>query len=166
MTTDPQQHSASIEVLLQDNTIPDATKAFLVEQERAVSAMQKQLDGMKRASEESEQKAEKLARENTIRAELARHSFPNQYAHDLVLKDLEKRASRLTNGALYIDGYLSLADAAKSSAEAFLGASRPTNSGSKPGPTMDDIRPGMSREEKARIGQHIAEVAGLRRAPR
>lgn len=150
-----------------------AYKAELEEERRKRESMEKRLNELVEENRRSKAKAESMERETVIRSELQRLGVAKL---DLAFKAVKDDIHRESDGSLqarsgegpmpvqeflrkFVDENPELLPARN------LGGSGTTNAGrgsqTSPGIDLDSIRPGMNKEEMARVRREIARVAGL-----
>ncbi len=150
-----------------------AYKAELEEERRKRESMEKRLNELVDENRRSKAKAESMERESLIRNELQRLGVAKL---DLAFRAVKDDIHRDNDGSLHgrgTDGNVSLQEFLRKFVDENpellparnLGGSGTSSGGrgsqSSPGIDLDSIRPGMSKEDLARVRKEIARVAGL-----
>lgn len=149
-----------------------AYKAELEDERRKRESMEKRLNELVEENRRTKAKAETMERETHIRTELQRLGVAKV---DLAFKAVKDEIHREADGSLlarsaegplpvqeflrkFVDENPELLPARNLGGS---GTSTGRNSQSTPGVDLDMIRPGMSKEDLARVRKEIARVAGL-----
>lgn len=150
-----------------------AYKAELEEERRKRESMEKRLNELVEENRRSKAKAETMERETLIKGELQRLGVAKL---DLAFKAVKDEIHRESDGTLQARGKEGLMpvqeflrkfvdDNPELLPARNLGGSGTSSTGrtaqSSPGIDLDSIRPGMSKEDLARVRREIARVAGL-----
>lgn len=150
-----------------------AYKAELEEERRKRESMEKRLNELVEENRRSKAKAETMERETLIKGELQRLGVAKL---DLAFKAVKDEIQRESDGTLQArgkEGLMPLQEFLRKFVDENpellparnLGGSGTSSTGrntqSSPGIDLDSIRPGMSKEDLARVRREIARVAGL-----
>jgi hypothetical protein len=150
-----------------------AYKAELEEERRKRESMEKRLNELVEENRRSKAKAETMERETLIRSELQRLGVAKV---DLAFKAVKDDIHREQDGTLHarsVEGPIPVQEFLRKFVDENpellparnLGGSGTASSGrgsqTSPGIDLDSIRPGMNKEEMARVRKEIARVAGL-----
>lgn len=150
-----------------------AYKAELEEERRKRESMEKRLNELVEENRRTKAKAETMERETLIRGELQRLGVAKL---DLAFKAVRDDIHREADGSLHgrnLEGLVPVQEFLRKFVDdnpellpaRNLGGSGTSSSSrtsqSSPGIDLDAIRPGMSKEELARVRKEIARVAGL-----
>jgi hypothetical protein len=150
-----------------------AYKAELEEERRKRESMEKRLNELVEENRRSKAKAETMERETLIKGELQRLGVAKL---DLAFKAVKDEIQRESDGTLQARGKEGLMpvqeflrkfvdDNPELLPARNLGGSGTSSTGrtsqNSPGIDLDSIRPGMSKEDLARVRREIARVAGL-----
>jgi hypothetical protein len=158
---------------VQSKKTEPAYKAELEEERRKRESMEKRLNELVEENRRSKARAETMERETLIRGELQRLGVAKvDLAFKAVKDDIHREAdgtllARGTEGTVPVQEFLRkfVDDNPELLPARNLGGSGTSSSGrnsqSSPGIDLDSIRPGMSKEELARVRREIARVAGL-----
>jgi len=158
---------------VQSKRTEPAYKAELEEERRKRESMEKRLNELVEENRRTKAKAETMERETVIRGELQRLGVAKL---DLAFKAVKDDIHREADGSLqgrnheglvpvqeflrkFVDENPELLPARNLGGSGTSSSSR--NSQNSPGIDLDAIRPGMSKEELARVRKEIARVAGL-----
>lgn len=158
---------------VQSKRTEPAYKAELEDERRKRESMEKRLNELVEENRRTKAKAETMERETMIRSELQRLGVAKvDLAFKAVKDDIHRDADgslqgRGAEGAVPVQEFLrKFVDENPELLPARnLGGSGTTSSGrgaqNSPGIDLDSIRPGMSKEDMARVRREIARVAGL-----
>lgn len=158
---------------VQSKKTEPAYKAELEEERRKRESMEKRLNELVEENRRTKARAETMERETLIRGELQRLGVAKvDLAFKAVKDDIHREAdgtllARGTEGTVPVQEFLRkfVDDNPELLPARNLGGSGTSSSGrgsqSSPGIDLDSIRPGMSKEELARVRREIARVAGL-----
>ncbi len=158
---------------VQSKRTEPAYKAELEEERRKRESMEKRLNELVDENRRSKARAESMERETVIRNELQRLGVSKV---DLAFKAVKDDIHRENDGSLqargaegnvsvqeflrkFVDDNPELLPARNLGGSGTSSAGRGTQS--SPGIDLDSIRPGMSKEDLARVRREIARVAGL-----
>jgi hypothetical protein len=158
---------------VQSKRTEPAYKAELEEERRKRESMEKRLNELVDENRRTKAKAESMERESLIRNELQRLGVAKV---DLAFKAVKDDIHRESDGSLHgrgTDGNVPVQEFLRKFVDENpellparnLGGSGTSSGGrsaqSSPGIDLDSIRPGMSKEDLARVRKEIARVAGL-----
>ncbi len=150
-----------------------AYKAELEDERRKRESMEKRLNELVEENRRTKAKAETMERETMIRGELQKLGVAKV---DLAFKAVKDEIHRDADGSLHArgaEGHLPVQEFLRKFVDENpellparnLGGSGTANTGrgsqSSPGIDMNMIRPGMSKEDMARVRREIARLAGL-----
>ncbi len=158
---------------VQSKRTEPAYKAELEEERRKRESMEKRLNELVDENRRTKAKAESMERESLIRNELQRLGVAKV---DLAFKAVKDDIHRDTDGSLHgrgTDGNVPVQEFLRKFVDENpellparnLGGSGTSSAGrgaqNSPGIDLDSIKPGMSKEDLARVRKEIARVAGL-----
>jgi hypothetical protein len=148
--------------------MPPDVKAKFNEAVRSSEALKVRVDDLEKQKQEADQKLERSERDQTLSTVLSSFSFQDEVAAKSAFTLLRPDVKRLDDGTIIAGDNLPVADYVKdilpskygfllkAKASSGSGASgTPNSSGGGQQVSMEDIKPGMSDQERARVAQAI-----------